>query len=237
MAPVSYIYSSLTGNYDGFVNEGSGQTFPGVNIDFDYPQFEHNGEGPLALDHPHAFRLDASYTTPFGVLVGLQGWALSGAPLNRMGYFNGGYGSTSCREGRRDGWRRSGRRNLTLGYQFAVGPTIVTAQAYAFNIFNNQIETQRDTAWTVERPEGYPDTLYDPNVPRTTPTTARSRRAKRRDSSRAAMKVSFCRRSAAVDSFSEESPIAPDRTRAARRIPWRGPPRIEKNHHEPHPGN
>ena len=189
----SYIYSSLTGNYDGFVNEGSGQTFPGVNIDFDYPQFEHNGEGPLALDHPHAFRLDASYTTPFGVLVGLQGWALSGAPLNRMGYFNGGYGARINLVPRGSAGRMATlwEANLTLGYQFAVGPTIVTAQAYAFNIFNNQIETQRDTAWTVERPEGYPDTLYDPNVPSNNPDYGKvtSRQAPR--FFRAAMKVSF----------------------------------------------
>ena len=50
----SYVYSSLRGNYDGEVSEGfHGQTDPGINADFDYPQLLHNAYGRLYLDRPH----------------------------------------------------------------------------------------------------------------------------------------------------------------------------------------
>jgi hypothetical protein len=45
----------------------------------------------------------------------------------------------------------------------------VTLQAYAFNLFNNQIETQEDVGYTIHRPAGYPVNLYDPNVPSNNP--------------------------------------------------------------------
>jgi hypothetical protein len=55
--------------------------------------------------------------------------------------------------------------NLTLGYPVVVGSMTVTLQAYVFNLFNNQIETLESVYYTNRRPPGYPDTLYDPNVP------------------------------------------------------------------------
>ncbi len=162
----SYVYSSLRGNYDGFVNQDFGQTMPGISVDFDYPQFQHNNYGRLFLDHPHGFRLDASYTTPFKLFVGLQGYVQSGAPLNRLGYFNGGY--TAIYLVPRGGAKTLPtlwEANLTLGYPIALGPVNVTLQAYLFNLFNNQIETGENVLYTIQRPPGYPTTLFDPNVP------------------------------------------------------------------------
>src|SRR5262249_41433267 len=90
----SYIYSSLTGNYDGGVNEGQyGQSWPGINMDFDYPQMWHDGSGRLGLDRPNRFRFDGYWTTPWRLSVGLQAYAESGVPLNRLGYLNQYYGS------------------------------------------------------------------------------------------------------------------------------------------------
>jgi hypothetical protein len=162
----SYIYSSLRGNYDGFVNQDFGQTMPGISVDFDYPQFAHNDYGRLFLDHPHSFRLDASYTTPFKLFVGLQGYVQSGAPLNKLGYFNPGYTSIYLvPRGSSKTLPTLWEANLTLGYPIAFGPVTVTLQAYVFNLFNNQIETGENVLYTIRQPPGYPSTLYDPNVP------------------------------------------------------------------------
>ena len=163
----SYVYSSLRGNYDGFVNQDSGQTFPGVNADFDYPQFAHNNYGRLFLDHPHSFRVDAAYTTPFKLFVGLQGYVQSGSPLDKLGYFNGNYRAAIflVPRGSAGTLPTLWEANLTLGYPITVGPVTVTLQAYLFNLFNNQIETGENVSYTIFQPPGYPSTLYDPTVP------------------------------------------------------------------------
>ena len=99
----------------------------------------------------------------------MQGFVQSGAPLNKLGYFNGNaiFGSPIQLVPRGGAGRLPTlwEANLTLGYPIAVGPVTVTLQAYVFNLFNNQIETQRDDNYTVGPPLGYPGTLYDPNVP------------------------------------------------------------------------
>jgi carboxypeptidase family protein/TonB-dependent receptor-like protein len=163
----SYVYSSLRGNYDGFVNQDYGQTMPGISQDLDYPQFTHNNYGRLFLDRPHSFRLDAAYTTPFKLFVGLQGYVQSGSPLNRLGYFNQSYAPDIylVPRGGAKTLPTLWEANLTLGYPIAVGPMTVTLQAYVFNLFNNQIETGENVLYTIRQPPGYPTTLYDPNVP------------------------------------------------------------------------
>src|SRR5262249_4167025 len=45
----SYVYSQLTGNYDGAVNEELLGTDPGRNTDFDFPQLWQNASGRLFL--------------------------------------------------------------------------------------------------------------------------------------------------------------------------------------------
>jgi hypothetical protein len=151
---------------DGGVNEDTGQTTPGIAPDFDVPAYWRNAYGRLFLERPHAFRLDASYTTPWKVFVGLQGFAQSGAPLNKIGYF-------CCRSAIRINLVQRGyagrmptlwEANLTLGYPVVLGPVTVTAQAYVFNLFNNQIRTRQEVKYTTSPPPGYPATIYDPEV-------------------------------------------------------------------------
>jgi Carboxypeptidase regulatory-like domain/TonB-dependent Receptor Plug Domain len=192
----SYVYSSLRGNWDGAVNQGSGQTTAGVNSDFDYPQFwAQNSYGKLFLDRAHRLRLDASWTTPFKLFVGLQAFWQSGAPLDKLGYFNGGYGAVLylAPRGEAGNLPNLWEANLTLGYPFAIGPVTVTAQAYLFNAFNNQIRTQQDVGYTTRRPPGYPDTLYDPNVPPDRVSATYGKVVKRQDPRlfRAAVRISF----------------------------------------------
>ena len=197
-AQLSYVYSSLRGNYDGGVNETNGETNPGASTsDFDYPAYwEHNAYGKLGLDRPHSFRADVSYTAPFGLLVGLQGFVQSGAPVNRLGYFNSlsPFGSPIQLVPRGEAGRLTTlwEANLTLGFPIAMGPLTVTAQAYLFNVFNNQIEIQRDDKYTTIRPPaGYPDTLYDPNVPSNNPAYGKIVLRQDPRQFRAALRVSF----------------------------------------------
>jgi len=168
----SYTFSSLRGNTDGGINQNFPLLYPGANVDRDYPQFGHNDYGRLFLDRPHSVRLDASYTAPFGLFVGVQGYVQSGAPLSKMGYFNfpynffyGGsqiYLTSRGTEGRLPTlWESS----LTAGYPMRVGEATVTLQAYVFNLFNNQIARWASSNYTTSPPPGYPVSLYNPAVP------------------------------------------------------------------------
>jgi outer membrane receptor protein involved in Fe transport len=191
----SYVYSSLRGNYDGGVNQGTlGQTWPGINLDFDYPQLSHDAYGVLALDRPNRFRFDGYWVSPWRLSVGLQFFAESGAPLNRMGYLNdiqvpyyvfldprGSDGRLPTLWG----------ANLSLSYPIAVGPATVTLQAYLFNVFNKQIAIFRDDIWSVTQPQGYPATIYDPNQAKTNTTYGDVMDRSSPRVFRAAVKVSF----------------------------------------------
>jgi hypothetical protein len=168
----SYIYSSLRGNYDGAVNQGGyGQTSPSVNTDFDFPALWHSGSGTLALDRTNRFRLDGYWVTQWQLSVGLQAFAETGGPLNQMGYFNRRYGPRVFLVPRGSAGRLPTLwgANLTLSYPIVIGPATATLQASLFNVFNKQIAVDKDQAWTISQPAGYPATIYDPNQPQNNP--------------------------------------------------------------------
>jgi hypothetical protein len=158
----SYVYSTLRGNYDGAVSEGlGGQTDPGINRDYDYAMFQQNATGRLFLDRPVDFRLAGYYRTPLRLSVGFDAYVISGAPLDRWGYFNASYG-TAIRlvpQGSAGRMPALWEADLTLEYPFRVGPTTVTAQGYVLNLFNNQIATDQDQVWSATP-------IYDPNPPK-----------------------------------------------------------------------
>jgi hypothetical protein len=199
----SFVYSSLRGNYDGEVREGRGQTDPGINADFDYFLFDVNNYGKLFLDRPANFRLDASYTTPFNLFVGLQGFVQSGAPLNKQGYFNSGYGAEVQLVERGTAKRLPALydMNLTLGYPIKLGPATITLQAYVFNMFNRQEETLEDVRFSTSQPAGYTNcfgnldnpgcTILDPNQQQTNPNYGHITQRQAPRLFRGAVKVSF----------------------------------------------
>jgi hypothetical protein len=190
----SYVYSSLRGNIDGGVQQDSGDTAPGILFDFDYPLQWRNSSGRLFLDRPHTFRLDASFTTPFKLTAGIQGYVQSGAPLNKYGYFHfDSAGIHLTRRGYAGRLPTLWEANLMLGYPLTVGPVTVTAQAYVFNVFNNQIRTRQAVAYGIRRPPGYPDTLYDPEVPadRVNPNYGRIRERQDPRIVRGAIRIAF----------------------------------------------
>jgi hypothetical protein len=144
-AQASYVYSQLKGNYDGAVRVASGQTDPGINADYDYYLFARNGNGRLYLDRPHQARLDAVYTAPFGLNVGVGAYYRSGPPVSRYGWYNVFYPDLLHLVQRGNDTAVSGGRlqpqfeaNLSVGYTFNVGPVSITPAIYVFNVLNRQ---------------------------------------------------------------------------------------------------
>ena len=145
----SYVYSSLKGNYSGAISTPTGQTDPGINADFDYYQFVDNAYGPLELDHPHSFRVDGAWTTPFGLQAGLSFWVRSGAPMSRMGFFNSSYPRSLFLEPRGSLGRTPTEwdADVSLAYNWKVGPVVVTPQVFFFRVFDNQQVTRFNTSF------------------------------------------------------------------------------------------
>jgi hypothetical protein len=144
-AQFSYLYSSLRGNYDGAVRTASGQTDPGINADYDYPAFLNNAHGRLYLDRPHQARLDAVYTAPFGLSVGIGAYYRSGAPVSRYGWFNDFYPNLIHYVQRGEDSAVSGGRlsglyeaNLSLAYTFNMGRVSITPGIYVLNLLDRQ---------------------------------------------------------------------------------------------------
>jgi hypothetical protein len=190
----SYVYSTLRGNYDGGVNQGVyGQTNPGINSDFDYPALWHNGYGTLALDRTNRFRFDGYWVTPWRLSVGLSAFVETGAPLNKMGFFNSGYGAYVFLVPRGSVGRLPTLwgTNLSLNYPIAIGPVTVTLQAYLFNVFNKQIAVDRDNSWSISPPAGFPATIYDPNQEQNNPYYGSVTRRQDPRVFRGAVRVSF----------------------------------------------
>jgi Carboxypeptidase regulatory-like domain/TonB-dependent Receptor Plug Domain len=193
----SYVYSSLRGNYDGAVNEGIyaqtlGQTTPGITYDFSFPLLWYNGYGALTLDRPNRFRVDGYWVTPLRLSIGLQAFAESGAPLNRLGYHPiVGPSIFLVPRGSAGRLPTLWEANLTLSYPIAIGPVTATLQAYLFNVFNNQIVTSREQSWTTSQPEGYPATITDPNQEQNNPNYGKVTGRSAPRSFRAALRVAF----------------------------------------------
>jgi hypothetical protein len=145
-AQASYLYSTLRGNYSGAIREGDGQTDPGINADYDYNQFLKNAYGNLELDRPHQFRVDAVYTAPFGLSVGLQAYVRSGVPTSRNGRYNTNYPFELYLDPRGSDGRLpvDYEANLSIAYNVNVGPVTITPQLYIFNILNRQTVTGLD---------------------------------------------------------------------------------------------
>ena len=158
----SYIWSQLRGNYDGAARQANlGQTDPGINADYDYAAFLNNSYGKLYLDRPNSFRLDAAYTTPFGLTAGLTGFVRSGAPKDKVGYFNSQYGTELLLLPRGSFGRLPAdyEVNASLGYTIKVSPIDITLFAQGFNLLNRQTVLAVDNEYTQDIPFS-PDEFY-----------------------------------------------------------------------------
>jgi hypothetical protein len=146
-AQLSYLGSTLTGNYSGAIKESTGQTDPGNNADFDYSALLQNASGRLELDRPNQGRLDAVYNAPWGLSAGLQFYVRTGVPTSVGGFYNNGYPEELylTRRGYAGRLPTDFEMNLSLAYNLIVGPVTITPQAYVFQLLNRQTATSIDT--------------------------------------------------------------------------------------------
>jgi hypothetical protein len=150
-AQMSFLYSSLKGNYSGAIREASGQTDPGINADYDYYNFAFNGYGNLELDRPVQARIDTVYTAPFGLSAGLGFYVRSGLPVSRLGYYNEFYPDLLYLDTRGTLFRTPTDYdlNLSASYNINVGPVTITPMVYLFNVINRQTPVTYNTVYNV----------------------------------------------------------------------------------------
>ena len=80
----SYVYSSLTGNYEGLFRNDNGQSDPNITSLFDLVSLLKNTYGRLPNDRPNQFKFNGTYVTPFKLVVSGNFYIQSGSPFSRL---------------------------------------------------------------------------------------------------------------------------------------------------------
>src|SRR5690349_14135557 len=80
----SYVFSSLTGNYEGLFRNDNGQSDPNITSLFDLQRLLNNTYGRLPNDRPHQFKFNGSYRTPWNLMLSGNFYAQSGTPFNQL---------------------------------------------------------------------------------------------------------------------------------------------------------
>ncbi len=80
----SYVFSSLTGNYEGLFRNDNGQADPNITSLFDLTSLLGNSYGRLPNDRPHQFKFNGSYQTPWKFVMSGNFYAQSGTPFNQL---------------------------------------------------------------------------------------------------------------------------------------------------------
>jgi hypothetical protein len=166
----SYVWSRITGNYDGTFQASTGQLDPNINSAYDYADFEVNnsGGGLLSNDRTHMLKFYGSYTVPNGVVHGLElGLAThwySGTPLTAQGYAqsyrNWEYYLTP--RGALGRGPSDYEADVHVGYPVPVGGGHFTVLLNVFNILNRQAKTALDQRYNLSSDpacSGIPDAL------------------------------------------------------------------------------
>ena len=81
---MSYVYSSLIGNYEGLFRNDNGQSDPNITSLFDLVSLLGNTYGRLPNDRPHQFKFNGTYQTPFRLIVSGNFYIQSGIPFNQL---------------------------------------------------------------------------------------------------------------------------------------------------------
>lgn len=88
----SYVMSRNHGNHSGLYYADYGVPFPNATGAFDIPEILVRATGRLPNDIPHALKLNAAYTFPFGLGVGTSVVWQSGTPISEFGgIYQSGY--------------------------------------------------------------------------------------------------------------------------------------------------
>ena len=81
---VSYVYSSLIGNYEGLFRNDNGQSDPNITSLFDLVSLLANTYGRLPNDRPHQFKFNGTYQTPWKLVFSGNFYIQSGIPFNAL---------------------------------------------------------------------------------------------------------------------------------------------------------
>jgi outer membrane receptor protein involved in Fe transport len=81
---MSYVFSSLTGNYEGLFRNDNGQSDPNITSLFDLVSLLDNSYGRLPNDRPHQFKFNGTYQTPWPLVISGNFYAQSGTPFNQL---------------------------------------------------------------------------------------------------------------------------------------------------------
>ncbi|HYJ91634.1 MAG TPA: TonB-dependent receptor, partial [Pyrinomonadaceae bacterium] len=81
---MSYVYSSLIGNYEGLFRNDNGQSDPNITSLFDLVSLLANTYGRLPNDRPHQFKFNGSYQTPWRLILSGNFYIQSGTPFNEL---------------------------------------------------------------------------------------------------------------------------------------------------------
>jgi outer membrane receptor protein involved in Fe transport len=155
----SYVYSSLTGNYEGLFRNDNGQSDPNITSLFDLVSLLSNMYGRLPNDRPHQFKFNGSYRWPFKLLTSVSFTAQSGMPFNQLiPHFlygdNEGFGvprGTAINP-------LTGSNRTPTTYQLDLGAYYPIAFSEdkelrftfdAFNVFNNQRAIREDETFRI----------------------------------------------------------------------------------------
>jgi hypothetical protein len=80
----SYVFSSLTGNYEGLFRNDNGQSDPNITSLFDLVSLLANTYGRLPNDRPHVFKFNGTYRTKWDLVVSGNFYAQSGIPFDQL---------------------------------------------------------------------------------------------------------------------------------------------------------
>jgi outer membrane receptor protein involved in Fe transport len=81
---MSYVYSSLIGNYEGLFRNDNGQSDPNITSLFDLTSLLDNTYGRLPNDRPHQFKFNGTYQTPWRLVFSGNFYAQSGIVFNQL---------------------------------------------------------------------------------------------------------------------------------------------------------
>ncbi|MCC6130991.1 MAG: TonB-dependent receptor [Acidobacteria bacterium] len=171
----SYVYSRLSGNYDGLVFHryvGDQQTDPGTSQAFDYGLMLPRNYGRLPSDRTHQVKMSGYYTFPFGLTAGAVGQFWSGQPLSTYGFakvpHQPWYGWAFLEpRGSSSEMPSTYNIDLHLHYDWRIGNVTVTPALDVFNLTNVQRALDRYQTYNT------PATNSNKEPPFTNPTNAR----------------------------------------------------------------
>jgi len=147
----SFLFSDMTGNYDGLFQSSTGQLDPNLNSAFDYADFQVHNEGQLSNDVPFQWKFNGSYRFNFGLNIGLNAFYTDGTPITAMGY-SGAYNNWEYYLSNRGAFGKADsywEADLHFGYPLKLGSRFeINFLVDIFNIFNNQDENRRNIRYT-----------------------------------------------------------------------------------------